>query len=174
VAPFDLTAIMPSPPPQIFFQERGDDVWAANPAISTSDRRAMLSAASVFWREQLTPEQRAAYRERAAAEKAAAVEQIAEVEHCCRTRGVPFCLYRWPEDGRLQPLAACPGCRTPPLPYATCAGGGGQPQVQGIPRQAAGKAAWSTPGTSMGTSLALAVAWRFIHLAVAHRGCSMP
>lgn len=73
----------PSPALQIFFQERADDIWAANPAISASDRPDMMSAASVFWQEQLTPEQRAAYRERAAAEKAAAAQQIAEVRFFC-------------------------------------------------------------------------------------------
>jgi hypothetical protein len=63
---------------QIFLQERADDIHAANPSIFSSDRKAMLSAASVYWREQLTNEQRAEYRERAATEKRQAAEQAAE------------------------------------------------------------------------------------------------
>ena len=39
----------------------------------------MLSAASIFWRERLTAEERAAYRARSVREKAAAATSIAEV-----------------------------------------------------------------------------------------------
>jgi hypothetical protein len=66
---------------QIFFQERFDDVLAASPAMfgGASDRKAMLAAASIYWRENLSPEERAAYHARALAEKQAQAEQIAEV-----------------------------------------------------------------------------------------------
>lgn len=63
---------------QIFFTERYDDVLAANPALFAADRKAMLLAASVYWRERLTPEERAQYRRRAEEEKAAAAEAVAE------------------------------------------------------------------------------------------------
>ncbi|PSC69838.1 hypothetical protein C2E20_6723 [Micractinium conductrix] len=65
---------------QIFFQERYEDVMADNPFLLAADRRAMLSAASIFWRERLTAEERAAYRARSVREKAAAATSIAEAE----------------------------------------------------------------------------------------------
>lgn len=78
---------------QIFFQERQGDIVAANPALFTegSDRRAALSAASVWWRERLTEEERAAYRQRAAEEKAAAAKALAEVRRCGAV-GAIWCL----------------------------------------------------------------------------------
>lgn len=66
---------------QIFFQERFDDVLAASPALfahGMADRRDLLAAASVYWRETLTEEERAAYRERAAEEKKAHAAALAE------------------------------------------------------------------------------------------------
>lgn len=77
----DLAAASTLSPPsaeQIFFTERYDDVLAANPALFAADRKAMLAAASVYWRERLSPEERAEYRRRAVEEKAAAAEAVAE------------------------------------------------------------------------------------------------
>ena len=65
---------------QLFFAERLDDVLADNPAlIDSADRRVLLSAASVYWRERLSGEERAAYRARAAEGRARAAAQVAEV-----------------------------------------------------------------------------------------------
>lgn len=67
---------------QIFFQEQYDDILAANPALfdGAVDRKAMLMAGSVYWRETLTNEERQEYRERAKQEKVDVAEQIAEAE----------------------------------------------------------------------------------------------
>lgn len=90
---------MPCSLQQIFFQERYDDILAANPALFAEgppDRRAALSAASVWWRERLSDEERVAYRQRAAQEKEAAAKALAEVwrgrPERCRRRRLPACL----------------------------------------------------------------------------------
>ncbi|PRW56400.1 divinyl chlorophyllide a 8-vinyl- chloroplastic [Chlorella sorokiniana] len=68
---------------QIFFEERWEDILAANPALfahGLADRKALLSAASIYWRERLTNEERAQYRQRAAEEKKAAKAALEQAE----------------------------------------------------------------------------------------------
>ena len=49
----------------IFMAERHDDIVAANPALmARPDRKALMAAAAVYWRDTLTADDRRAYREK--------------------------------------------------------------------------------------------------------------
>lgn len=51
---------------QIFLTERFQEICAANSLIDASDRKALLAVASVYWRDNLTPEERKEYKDKAA------------------------------------------------------------------------------------------------------------
>lgn len=77
---------------------------AANPALFAADRKAMLAAASVYWRERLSTKERAEYRRRAVEEKAAAADAVAEARGWAQG-GVGLCGMRgW--AGRCGRLSA--------------------------------------------------------------------
>jgi hypothetical protein len=122
---------------QIFFQERFDDVLTASPVMfgGASDRKAMLAAASIYWRENLSQEERAAYHARALAEKQTQAEQIAEVRVVLGSvgrSGRHWLAFGWSFPPYSWAAAACQPASSPitqhpplPLPPLPCLPAGG-------------------------------------------------